>query len=60
MYRRAAEQAKAIAASFQREATRSRAQRFTSDFCITVDGKPAYAEKDGKLVAPETFPRRLR
>jgi len=52
-YRRAAEQAKAIAERFER------AKRFTSDFVVTVDGEPVYAEIDGKPVAPRSFPRRL-
>ena len=52
MYRRAAEQAKAIAMSFER------AQRFTSDFAIAVDVRPVYAEIDGKPVAPRSFRRR--
>jgi len=52
-YRRAAEQAKAIAERFER------AKRFTSDFVVTVDGEPVYAEIDrrqasgaSKLPAP--------
>jgi hypothetical protein len=36
MYRRAAEQAAAIARSFER----ARANRFCSDFALTVDGEP--------------------
>jgi hypothetical protein len=38
---------------------RARASRFTSDFCITENGEPVYAEIDGERVAPRTFLRRL-
>jgi hypothetical protein len=54
-YRRAAEQAEALAASFER----ARAVRFTSDFCLTDDGKPVYAEIDGEPVVPGVFPRQF-
>ena len=44
-----------MAASFER----ARAKRFISDSAITEDGRPAYAEIDGKPVPAEAFPRRL-
>jgi hypothetical protein len=45
MFKRAGEQAEAIAASFER----ARTPRFSSGFAITVDGKS---------VAAESFPRK--
>jgi len=47
------EQAKAIAERFEC------AVHFTSDFAITVDGRPVYAEIDGEPVAPGAFPPQL-
>jgi hypothetical protein len=53
MFKRAAEQGKAIAGRFER------ANHFASDFAITVDDRPVYAEIDGKPVSPSVFPIRL-
>jgi hypothetical protein len=48
--------AQSLAASYGR----ARAAHFSSDFCITSDGRPVYAEIDGEPIAPEIFLRRLR
>jgi hypothetical protein len=39
---------------------KARAEHFSSDFVITADGKPAYAETGGQQVDPAKFARRNR
>jgi len=54
MFAKAAETSNRWAKHFER----ARGNRFRSDFAITVDGEPVYAEIDGEPVEPRAFPRR--